>query len=88
MGEIRGLVYILCAATALVSAILLLRGALAGGGRLLLWSSLCFFAMTINNILLYANLVLLPDIDITLAARLVTMVGIVLLNVGLIWHTT
>lgn len=88
MAEIRGLVYLLCTATALGSAVLLLRGGLSGGGRLLIWASLCFFAMALNNVLLYANFVLLPNVDITLAARLLTMVGIVLLNIGLIWHTT
>lgn len=88
MGEIRGLVYILCAATSLGGALLLLRGGLSGGGRLLLWASFWFFAMTLNNVLLYANFVLLPDVDLTLVARVATTLGIVVLNVGLIWHTT
>lgn len=83
-----GLVYILCAVTSFVSAVLLLRGALARRGALLFWSSLCFFAMGINNVLLYANFVLLPELDLLLAARLVTALGIVLLNIGLIWHAT
>lgn len=84
-----GLVYILCAITSLGSAGLLLRGAISrGGGGLMFWSSLCFFAMAINNVLLYLNYIILPDIDLLLASRLATVVGIVLLNIGLIWHTT
>jgi hypothetical protein len=83
-----GLVYILCAATSLVSGLLLLRGALRGKGGLLFWSSLCFFAMAANNALLYVNFIVLPDVDLLMAARLATVTGIVLLNIGLIWHST
>ena len=83
-----GLVYILCAATSLWIAILLWRGSRRGGGGLLFWSSLCFIAMTGNNLLLYVNYFILPNVDLVLAARLVTAAGIILLNVGLIWHAT
>jgi hypothetical protein len=83
-----GLVYLLCAATSLGSALLLLRGGFKSKGGLLFWSSLCFFAMAANNLLLYANFVLLPEVDLLMAARLVTVVAIVLLNIGLIWHAT
>jgi hypothetical protein len=84
-----GLVYILCAVTSLGSAVLLLRGALSrGGGGLLFWSSLCFFAMAANNVLLYMNYIVFPDVDLLMASRLATMLGIVLLNIGLIWHST
>jgi hypothetical protein len=84
----NGLVYLLCAATSLGIAVLLYRGARRGGGGLLLWSSFCFFAMSLNNLLLYANYFVFPEIDLLLAARLTTLVGVVLLNVGLIWHAT
>jgi hypothetical protein len=84
-----GLIYILCAVTSLVSAVLLLRGALSrGGGGLLFWSSLCFFAMAANNVLLYMNYIVFPDVDLLMASRLATVLGIVLLNIGLIWHST
>lgn len=83
-----GLVYILCAVTSLGSAILLLRGSMGRGYGLLFWSSLCFFAMTANNILLYVNYYVLPDVDLLMAARLVMAAGTLLLNIGLIWHAT
>lgn len=84
-----GLVYILCAVTSLVSAVLLLRGALSrGGSGLLFWSSLCFFMMALNNVLLYVNVIAPPEVDLLLASRLATVLGIVLLNIGLIWHAT
>ena len=83
-----GLVYILCGLTSLLSGALLLRGALSRGGGLLLWSSLCFFCMAANNALLYLNFIVFPEVDLLMAARLATLVGIVLLNIGLIWHAT
>ena len=43
--------------------------------------------MAVNNALLYVNFIVLPDVDLLLAARLATLAGIVLLNIGLIWHT-
>ena len=83
-----GLVYILCGATSLGCALLLFRGSLQSRNGLLFWSSLCFFAMTANNLLLYVNFILLPDVDILIAARLAAVLGIVLLNIGLICYAT
>lgn len=85
---IPGLIYILCAVTSLGCAVLLFRGSLRSRNGLLFWSSLCFFAMTVNNLLLYCNFVWLPDVDILIIARSVTVLGIVLLNIGLICYAT
>jgi hypothetical protein len=82
-----GLVYILCALTSLGSATLLFRGALRRRDGLLFWSALCFVAMAVNNAILYANFILLPDVDLLTASRLATLVGILVLNFGLIWHS-
>ena len=81
-------VYALCAATSLFCAVLLTRNYRARRDRVLLWLGLCFWGLALNNVLLYMNLVVFPNIDLTMAARLATLVGIVLLNVGMIWHTT
>jgi hypothetical protein len=83
-----GLVYLLCAGTSLVCAVLLLRGSITKGNRLLFWSSLCFFTMTANNLLLYINFIVLPNVDILIVARLIAVLGVVLLNVGLICYAT
>jgi hypothetical protein len=83
-----GLVYILCAVTSLGCALLLLRGSLQSRNGLLFWSSLCFFAMTANNLLQYVNFIVFPDVDILIIARLSAALGIVLLNIGLICYAT
>ena len=71
-----GLVYLLCAGTSLACALLLLRGSITKGNRLLFWSSLCFFAMTANNLLLYINFIVLPNVDILIVARLTAVLGV------------
>ena len=60
-----GLVYLLCTATSLASGLLLLRGAVTRGGGLLFWSSLCFFGMALNNVLMYIDAVVVPGIDLS-----------------------
>ena len=83
-----GLVYILCAATSLICAVLLFRGSFQNRNGLLFWSSLCFLAMTANNLLLYVNFIVLPDVELLIAARLAAVLGVVLLNIGLICYAT
>lgn len=79
-------VYLLCAATSLVCAVLLLRAWLAGRQRLLLWSSICFVALSINNVLLFIDRVILPTtVDLSAWRSLAAAVGLVVLLYGLIW---
>ncbi len=78
--------YVLCAATSLLCAILLLRGYLRTRTRLLLWSTLCFFGLAINNALLFLDLVMLPDVDLRIARSGSALVSILLLVIGLIWE--
>jgi hypothetical protein len=56
-------VYILCALTSLACAFMLWRGFTQSRARFLLWSSLCFIALATNNILLFLDRVVLPDVQ-------------------------
>lgn len=78
-------VYILCAATAFLCASLLLRGYLRSRTRLLLWSSLCFVGLTLNNVLLYVDLVLIPAADLQPLRHIIALFSLCLLVYGLIW---
>jgi Family of unknown function (DUF5985) len=80
-------VYILCALTSLACAVLLLRSYLKTRTRLLLWSSLCFIALAVNNVLLFVDLVVVPNIDLSLWRHVTTLCGLSLLLYGLIWDT-
>jgi hypothetical protein len=84
MAEI---VYVLCAATSILCALLLLRGYLRTRTRLLMWSTWCFVGLAINNILLFLDLAIFPDtIDLRLIRAASALAGMLLLAVGLIWE--
>jgi hypothetical protein len=58
--------FVLASLAALTSASctwLLFRAYAASEVRLLLWSGLCFVFLTLNNVLLFLDLVVFPDID-------------------------
>ena len=79
-------VYGLCAVTSVICAGLLGRGYMRSKARLLLWSTLCFLLLTVNNILLVIDRVLLMEEVDLYRLRLVTALGaLALLVYGLIW---
>ena len=83
MAEI---VYLLCAATSVLCAGLLIRSYRRSRSRLLLWSSLCFVGLVINNALLVVDLILVPSIDLSYARQGTAMVALLLLTIGLVWE--
>lgn len=81
-------VYLLCAATSLASAILLLRGYLRQRTRLLLWSSVCFVLLALNNALLFIDLIIVPsDLDLSVWRSVTALAGVTVLLFGLIWES-
>lgn len=81
----HGLVYILCALTSFVCAVLLWRGYRASGARLLLWSAWCFVGLTLNNVLLVIDMAV-TQIDLSLIRAIPALIGIALLVFGLVWE--
>jgi hydrogenase/urease accessory protein HupE len=81
------LVYVLCALTSVVCAGLLLRSYTANRSKLLLWSTLCFVGLAINNILLFVDLVVVPDLDLRLARSGSAISALALLTFGLVWES-
>ena len=84
---VADIVYILCAATAALCAILLLRAYRASHTRLLLWSGLCFIGLTLNNVLLIIDVRVLPAVDLSTIRMLPAVAGVALLVYGLVWET-
>jgi hypothetical protein len=80
------LVTILGSLTALICAVLLLRGFGRGRQRLLLWSALCFFGLAFSNSLLVLDL-LRADLDLHVARLGVSAIAMSLLLYGLVWET-
>jgi hypothetical protein len=80
------LVYLSCALASLLCAIMLIRSYLASRTQLLLWSSLCFAGLTLNNVLLFVDLAIAPAVDLSLYRGLIAVAALLLLLFGLIWH--
>jgi hypothetical protein len=80
--------YLICAATSLLCTVVLLRNYWNGGARLLLWSGLCFAGLTLDNITLLLDIVVFPDVDLSLYRKVGTLVGLMLLIYGLVWDAT
>lgn len=82
-----GIVYSLCALTAFVCAWLLLLAWRRSRFRLLLWSSICFMGLTVNNLLLLLEKLIIPEIDLSLWRLTTALVSLSVLLFGLIWET-
>ena len=54
-------VYLLCGLTSLVCTFLLARAYRTSRVRLLFWSMLCFAGLTLSNIVLFIDLVIVPS---------------------------
>jgi hypothetical protein len=84
---LAAIVYGLCALTSLACTLLLARGYLRTRVRLLMWSSLFFAALTVDNIILFFDLSVFPDMHLVLWRHLATLLGMALMFVGLIWDS-
>jgi hypothetical protein len=80
-------VYVLCFITSATCAFVLARSYLRTRARLLLWSALCFFFLSANNLLLIVDLVVLPDWDLRLFRHLLSLAALVVLLFGFIWNS-
>jgi hypothetical protein len=78
--------YVLCLVTAVACALLLGRAYRQTGSRLLFWSALCFWGLSMTNALVFVDLVLVPDRNLY-GARLATgVVSIAVLLYGMVWE--
>lgn len=84
---LSGAVYLLCAGTSCICAVLLLRGYSKNAVRLLFWSGLCFIGLALDNAMLYIDLVVVPDVNIAIWRRVPALAALTLLIYGLIWDS-
>jgi hypothetical protein len=77
------LIYLLCAATSLVAAWMLLRYYLVSRTPLLLWSCIGFAGLAANNVFVYLDLVLFRELDLSVVRTLAGALGMIALVYGL-----
>jgi len=81
------IIYGLCALTAFLCAVLLLQGYRRSRYNLLLWGGLCFCILTVNNVLLVIDKVLLPyQVDLSMARLTTALLAMMVFLYGLIFE--
>jgi len=81
-------VYVLSFLTSSFCATLLMREYWRTRSRLLLWSSISFMFWALNHAMVFTDLVMFPELDLSLTRASLALVAISLLLYGLIWDAT
>ena len=85
MDLFKAALFLIAALTSLACMVLLFRAYTASRRRVLLWSALCFVALTINNVLLFVDLVVLPaSVDLRVLRHSTALIGVVFMLYGFI----
>jgi hypothetical protein len=77
---------LLAVLTSVACMVLLFRAYAASGLRLLLWSALCFVFLSLNNVLLFIDLVTPPDLDFRPYRLGAALVAVLSLLYGFVWE--
>ncbi len=85
-SKVEVIIYLLCVITSLLCAYLLARAYRSGRTKLLIWSSLCFALLALNNLVVAADALLLPDIDLAAMRLLTSLSAVGVLLYGFIWE--
>jgi hypothetical protein len=87
MLTFQGTLYLLAVVTSLACTVFLFRAYLENRLRLLLWSALCFVGLSVNNIAVFLDLVVFPDVDLRPLRLGAALVGMLFLLYGFIWES-
>jgi len=79
------LVYTLCLATCTLCAFLLARSFRRSRSRLLLWSSLCFALLAVQNFVVVLDMLVFPDADLRPVRLSLSLAAVAVLLFGFIW---
>ena len=79
-------IYALCALTSSFCAALLIRSYLRQRSRLTLLSCFCFGGLALNNVLLFVDLAVVSQVDLSVLRGSVAVAALLSLVVGLVWE--
>ena len=86
MDVFKFLLFLFAALTSFACMALLFRGYARTRLRLLLWSALCFIFLTVNNVLLFVDNIIVPQIDLRPYRLMAALLGIGCLLYAFIWE--
>ncbi|HWB58907.1 MAG TPA: DUF5985 family protein [Chthoniobacteraceae bacterium] len=79
--------FIMAILTSLGCTVLLFRGHRRRRVKLLMWSAICFAALTVTNGLLFLDLIILPGVDLRILRLSTALAGMFFLLYGFIWDS-
>ncbi len=79
-------VYVLSALISIACVVLLVRSFAATRSSLLLWAAVCFTGLALNNVILFVDKVLAPDVDLSTWRSIPALAGLLALMFGLLWE--
>jgi len=80
------IVYLLCFLTSLSCCLLLIRSYRRTKSKVLLWTAACFVLLAIDNLLVVFDLILLPNVDLSVPRLLATLLAVSTLIIGFVWE--
>ena len=88
MATLKVVLLLLAVLTSLACTVLLFRGYARTAARLLFWSALCFVFLSLNNVLLFTDVVIFPvEVDLRIYRLLASLAAIVCLLYAFIWES-
>jgi hypothetical protein len=85
VSTLKVLLFSLAVLSSLTCTVLLLHGYVRRRIRLLMWSGICFAGLTVNNVALFFDQVIYPDVNLRLWRLVPALVGMMFLLYGFIW---
>jgi hypothetical protein len=87
MVTVKFVLLLLAILTSISCMVLLFRGYARTGARLLFWSALCFVFLSVNNMLLFVDIIVFPtSVDLRLYRILASLAGVLCLLYAFIWE--
>jgi hypothetical protein len=88
MHTFKTVLLLLAVLTSLSCMVLLFRGYARTTARHLFWSALCFVFLSLNNVLLFTDIVIFPvEVDLRIYRLLASLAAIVCLLYAFIWES-
>jgi heme/copper-type cytochrome/quinol oxidase subunit 4 len=86
MNALKMILFALAVVSSFACMVLLFRGYLQKRVRLLMWGALCFVGLTINNIMMFTDLIIFPQGDLRLFRLIPALAGAACMVYALIWE--
>jgi hypothetical protein len=86
MHTFAATVYLLCFIGSVLCAYLLVSAFRRGSEKLLLWSAICFCLLAVNNLLVFVDIIVLPELNLTVLRALTQLAAVTVLLYGFVWE--